>query len=69
MLKRGEKSVSLDPLIHLSQILILSIDYLLFGNSPHVPKNFLTDVLNSLSQQQREDTLKILQMYAKAGKE
>ena len=32
MIERGEKSVSLDTLIRLSDILTISVDYLLFGN-------------------------------------
>lgn len=69
MVERGEKSVSLDTLIRLSKALTLSVDYLLFGNLPHTLDNPLADVLNSLSQQQREDALKILQLYSKACKE
>lgn len=68
MLERGEKSVSLDTLIRLSKELTLSIDYLLFGSLPHTLDNPLADILNSLSQQQREDALKILQLYSKACK-
>ena len=66
MLERGEKSVSLDTLIHLSKVLNLSIDYLLFGSLPHSLENPIVELFDSLTQYQREDALKILQLYAKA---
>ena len=69
MLERGEKSVSLDNLIRLSKTLNISVDYLLFGDLSYTLDNPLVDVLSALSQQQREDALKILQLYAKACKE
>lgn len=69
MLERGEKSVSLDTLIGLSRTLKISVDYLLFGEFSTSLETPLVDVLNELSQPQREDALKILQLYAKACKE
>ena len=53
MIERGEKSVSLDTLIRLSQTLTISIDYLLFGlvvacESP------IAEIINTLSPRQRE---------------
>lgn len=66
MLERGEKSVSLDTLIRLSRVLTLSVDYLLFGDLPHALENPMVEVLDGLTQFQREDALKILQLYAKA---
>lgn len=66
MLERGEKSVSLDTLIQLSKVLSLSVDYLLFGDLPQALDNPLVEVFSSLTQQQREDALKILQLYSKA---
>ena len=68
MLERGEKNASLDTLIRLSRTLTISIDYLLFGNLSYTLENPLTDILNALSPQQREDALKILQLYANACK-
>ena len=68
MLERGEKSPSLDTLIRLSRTLTISIDYLLFGNLSYTLENPLTDILSALSPQQREDALKILQLYANACK-
>ena len=62
MIERGEKSVSLDTLIRLSDILTISVDYLLFGNLSYS----LTEALGRLSPRQREDALKILQLYSKA---
>ena len=66
MIERGEKSVSLDTLIRLSDILTISVDYLLFGNLSYSLDNPLTEALGRLSPQQREDALKILQLYSKA---
>ena len=68
MLERGEKSVSLDTLIRLSRVLTLSIDYLLFGDLPYNLEHPLVEILDGMSQQQREDALKILQLYAQACK-
>lgn len=66
MIERGEKSVSLDTLIRLSQTLSLSVDYLLFGNLPDSPGNPIAEILQRLSSEQREDAVKILTLYAKA---
>ncbi len=68
MLERGEKSVSLDTLIRLSEVLTISTDYLIFGDLPHTHtlENPIVEVFNGLNQHQREDALKILQLYAKA---
>ena len=66
MLERGEKNVSLDTLVQLSRVLTLSIDYLLFGNLPHSLENPIVEVFDGMTQFQREDALKILQLYAKA---
>jgi len=68
MIERGEKSVSVDTLIKLSQTLKLSIDYLLFGNLPYSQENPITEILQELSPEQRGDALKILALYAKACK-
>ena len=66
MIERGEKSVSLDTLIRLSKVLTVSIDYLLFGDLSYTFDNPLTEALNGLSPQHREDALKILQLYSRA---
>ena len=68
MLERGEKSVSLDTLIQLSKALTISTDYLLFGDFSYNLESPLVEVLNGLPQPQREDALKILQLYAKSCK-
>ncbi len=68
MLERGEKSISLDTLIQLSKALTISTDYLLFGDFSYNLENPLVEVLNGLPQPQREDALKILQLYAKSCK-
>jgi len=68
MLERGEKSVSLETLVQLSKTLAISTDYLLFGDFAYDLENPLVEVLNGLPQPQREDALKILQLYAKAYK-
>lgn len=64
MLERGEKSVSLDTLIRLHNILKVSVDYLLFGDLSSTRENPLTETLNRLSPRRREDAMKILQLYA-----
>ena len=69
MLERGEKNVSLDTLIRLSRVLTLSIDYLLLGGLPCNLEHPLVQVLDRMSQEQREDALRILQLYAKACKD
>lgn len=66
MIERGEKSVSVNTLIRLSKALAVSIDYLLFGGLPHAFESPLAETLKELSPQQRDDALKILQIYAKA---
>jgi len=68
MLERGEKSVSLDTLMQLSKTLTISTDYLLFGDFSYNLESPLVAVLNGLPQPQREDALKILQLYAKSCK-
>ncbi len=68
MVERGEKSVSLDTLISLSKALAISTDYLLFGDLSYSLESPLVEILNGLPQPQREDALKILQLYAKAVK-
>lgn len=66
MIERGEKSVSLDTLIRLSGILTISVDYLLFGHLANSFENPLTEAFSGLTPQQREDALKIVQLYSKA---
>ena len=68
MIERGEKSVSLDTLISLSRALTISTDYLLFGDLSYNLESPLVEILNGLPQPQREDALKILQLYSKAFK-
>lgn len=68
LLERGEKSVSLDTLIRLSKALTISTDYLLFGDFSNSLESPLVEVLNGLPEPQREDALKILQLYAKSCK-
>lgn len=69
MIERGEKSVSLDTLIKLSQTLTISVDYLLFGDLLSSPGNPIAEILHRLSSEQRGDAVKILTLYAKACKE
>lgn len=65
MIERGEKGVSVDTLIRLSQILGISMDYLLCGNLSASLGSPVIDVFDSLSEKQREDAIKILQLYAR----
>lgn len=66
MLERGEKGVSLKTLLLLGKALNISIDYLLLGDLSYELENPLDDIFNELSPKQREDALKILQIYANA---
>ena len=68
MIERGEKNISLDTLIRLSRVLQVSIDYLLFGDSSNSLHNPLTEILHSLSPEQRMEAEKILTIYANAWK-
>ena len=63
MIERGEKSVSLNTLTGLSQILNISIDYLLFGDLSSQLDNPIANTLKQLSPRQRSDAAKILQLY------
>lgn len=63
--RAGEKSVLLDTLIRLSRALAIITDYLLFGNLSFALDNPLVETLNRLSLQQREDALKILQLFSR----
>lgn len=69
MIERGEKSVSLNTLIRLSQLMKISIDYLLFGDLAGTLDNPLIEIFNDLSSGQRTDAVKIMQLYAKACKQ
>ena len=68
MIERGEKGVSLDTLIQLSKSLTISIAYLLFGDAAYTFENPLTEILNGLSPQQKEDALRVLHLFSKACK-
>lgn len=68
MIERGEKSVSLDTLIGLSKALTISIDYLLSGDLSYSLSNPIAEVFEGLSPRQREDAIKILQLYSNACK-
>lgn len=65
MIERGEKSVSLDNLIKLSNALSVSVDYLLFGDTPQSLENPIAEILHDLPPAQRADAEKILMLYAK----
>jgi len=69
MLERGEKSVSLNTLMRLSQTLSISMDYLLLGDLSNNLEDPLAGIFNELSQQQSDYALKILQIYSKACRE
>jgi len=66
MLERGDKKVSLDTLIRLSKVLTMSVDYMLFGEVSYSLNNPLAENLNKMQPQQREDALKILQLFSNA---
>lgn len=66
MIERGEKSLSLDTLIGLSKTLNVSIDFLLFGDLSCTLDNPIADIISGLPSDQRNDALKILELYAKS---
>ena len=67
MIERGEKDVSLKTLIRLSELLSISMDYLLFGDSSSFARGDpIADLYASLTPSQRDDATKILKLYAKA---
>ena len=65
MIERGEKNVSLDTLTSLSKVLSVSSDYLLFGNLSSSLENPIADLIQNLSPHQRENVVKILNLYVK----
>lgn len=67
-LELGTAKPSLKTLIALSRTLNVSIDYLLLGDISGSPQNPITEIYNQLSPQQREDAVKILELYQKAWK-
>jgi len=66
MLEQGQKSVSLDTLIRLSKALNLSVDYLLFGNLSYALADPSNGLLSGLTVHQRENAVRILQLYSDA---
>ncbi len=62
MVERGEKCVSVDTMMKLSRALNASMDYLLLGE---VADNPLSQTMAALSPQQRQDAIKILELYAR----
>lgn len=62
----GRKNVSVDTLIRLSNILSISIDYLLLGSLAYSLENPISKVLECLSPQQQADATQILRLYSKA---
>lgn len=67
-LELGAARPSLKTLIALCRTLNVSIDYLLLGDISGSPQNPITEIYNQLSPQQREDAVKILELYQKAWK-
>ena len=68
MIERGEKSVSIDTLIALRNTLSISMDYLLFGELPSLSETPVAEIFSSLKPNQREDAVKILELYSNACK-
>lgn len=66
MLERGEKSLSLDTLMRLGRVLNISVDYLLFGELGQTLEEPVAGIFRELSPKQREDALKLLQIYGDA---
>lgn len=68
MIERGEKSVSIDTLIALRNTLSISMDYLLFGELLSPSETPVAEIFSSLKPNQREDAVKILELYSNACK-
>ena len=67
-LELGTAKPSLKTIVALSRIFNVSIDYLLLGDISGSPQNPIAEIYNQLSPQQREDAVKILELYQKAWK-
>lgn len=66
MLEQGPKGVSVETLIKLSDILSLSIDYLLFGESAR--PTYLSTAMEGLTPGQQEDAAELLSIFIRACK-
>ena len=66
--ERGENAVSVDTLLALSRVLSVSIDYLMFGefinNLDNPYADIVAQITEKLSPEQRENAIKILQLFA-----
>lgn len=65
-LELGAAKPSLKTIVALSRTLNVSIDYLLLGDISGSPQNPIAEIYDQLSPQQREDAVKILELYRKA---
>lgn len=72
-IERGENTVSIDTLLALSRVLSVSIDYLLFGEFANSLNNPYADIVSKitdrLSPSQRENAIKMLQLFAESCSE
>ena len=72
-IERGENTVSIDTLLALSRVLSVSIDYLVFGefvnnlNNPYA--DIVSKITDKLSPGQRENAIKMLQLFAESCSE
>lgn len=72
-IERGENTVSIDTLLALSRVLSVSIDYLMFGelanslNNPYA--DIVSKITDKLSPGQRENAIKMLQLFAESCSE
>ena len=72
-IERGENIVSVDTLLALSRVLTVSIDYLMFGefsgNFANPYADIVSKITDNLSPGQRENAIKMLQLFAESCSE
>ena len=70
MVERGENAVSIDTLLGLSRALTVSVDYLLFGEFANTLDNPYAEIVarltDKLSPAQRENAVKMLELFAQS---
>lgn len=61
-IERGDRKLSLETLIKISQTLNISIDYLLLGTMKQPPDTFLIEIINMLDKMDKEQSSMLLKM-------
>ena len=67
-IERGENTVSVDTLLAFSRVLSVSIDYLMFGDFKSSLSNPYAEIVEKITEtltaSQRENAIKMLQLFA-----